>query len=140
MAPGSTRFTVTLAALPASERPSDGDTTALFATKLPITCGPGTLCNAALTSTSILGIVYDPRNLSCVRNGDCWWQYCRGNWALLASPSTGRLVRSSGSCCATSQLSIVVRPVLIPPCIVSPLRGRAVKIRSNPFQCSYWLP
>jgi hypothetical protein len=43
----------------------------LVATKLPITCAPGTLCSAPLMTTSIFGIRYDPRNFTCVRNGDC---------------------------------------------------------------------
>src|SRR4051812_14115252 len=116
--PGSTRLTRTLAALPASGRPSDGCTSALgtfqFAanpTAVPSVVGfaPCTsLLTAVLTRMSHLGMVYDAEPLTKVRNGSSMWQK--------------RLLGLSGR---TSQLSLTRRPVLVPPCTVRPLNGRA---------------
>ena len=47
-------------------RPSDGAMLALLAVYAAVMAGPGRACTVALTSTSILGIVYEPRNFTCV--------------------------------------------------------------------------
>ena len=40
----------------------------------------------------------------------------------------------------TSQLSVVVRPVLMPPCSRMPFCSRALALKSTPFQYSLWSP
>src|SRR5262245_427833 len=121
------------------EAPPDGTrprlcaTTAAGTLKLPATCGPATLCKAPLTCTSIFGITYELRAFTCVRNFVSTWQYDSGV-ALVP------VVISSGSFASNAQLSVLVRPVLRPPCSSTPWAGRAFTLTSTPFQCSICLP
>ena len=50
-----------------------------------------------------------------------WWQY--------GAPSG----LNSGTCATTSQLSVDVRPVLVPPCMRIPFGPRQLKLVSTPF-------
>src|SRR3954466_6702193 len=72
-------------------------------------------------------MVYDASPLNCVRNGGTTLQY-------------GLSGEVSGSCARISQLSVVRRPVLVPPWKVRPCRTRAVRLISTLFQCWVWLP
>src|SRR5438105_12966935 len=47
---------------------------------------------------------------------------------------------SSGIIARTAQLSWSLRPVLVPPCTVSPFRSRATTLRSTPCQFSICFP
>src|SRR5688572_9510302 len=90
------------AALPESTRPSDGVITAFVATKFPQTSGPGTLRKVPLTSTSMRGTVCVARNLTLVRNGDCWRQYCAG---------TQLFALSRARTCAEPRTDVVLRSI-----------------------------
>ena len=54
--------------------------------------------------------------------------------------SSGRMPSVSGTWAATSQLSLVVFPVLTPPNTSKPFAGRAFTVKSAPFQCSICSP
>src|SRR5687768_1705842 len=49
-------------------------------------------------------------------------------------------VPSSGSLARTSHASATLRPVLVPPCTVSPFSSRAFTEKSTPCQFSVWSP
>src|SRR5262245_32505676 len=83
------------------------------------------LWNAVLTEMSIFGMTYDASPLTCVRNGLSKWQY-------------GLVGDVYGRAACTSQLSVAVRPELVPPDSVRPLRTRAETFTSTPFQCWLW--
>src|SRR5213083_174323 len=95
---------------------------------------PGTLWNAELTRTSIVGMRYDARPLTCVLNGGSTWQY-----GFNCAPRTTVIgvftFALSGSAALTAQLSVDVRPVLVPPWKVSCSPTRALTFTSTPFQC-----
>ena len=65
------------------------------------------LCIVPLIWTSTRGMLYDARPLNCVRNGGTTLQY--GFRVPVAE------IVVSGNCAAISQLSVVRRPVLVPP-------------------------
>ena len=69
-----------------------------------VMAGPLALCSVPDTETSSRGMVYRASSLTCVRK----FVFCR-HWLIDSVPST------SGTCAATSQLSLDVRPVLSPP-------------------------
>src|SRR5688572_27615935 len=78
---------------------------------------------------------YDARPLTCVLNGGSTWQYgfnCAPPCAVVTVVFT---VALSGSAALTAQLSVDVRPVLVPPWKVSRSPTRALKLASTPFQC-----
>src|SRR2546427_7113644 len=105
------------------------------------------LWNVLLNCTSILGTMYDPSSLTCVRNGDSWWQNCIGVQTLLLAAlriGFGTVVvlpnSTSGTFAAISQLSVVVFPESSPPCRVTLLGSRALTVTAIPFQWLIWLP
>src|SRR5688572_15701926 len=65
--------------------------------------------------------------------GDSKWQ----NAADWITPAT---FSASGRSSTTSQLSVIVLPVLTPPCSVRPFLSRASRLKSTPFQCCCCLP
>src|SRR6267154_1393969 len=104
-----------------------------------------------LTWRAILGIVYVTSPRYCVRYGSTTRQYGfttpNGDVVLLPAavpamelfdnpvapePSSGRAARSA-------QASWSLRPVLVPPCTVMPLRSRATTFTSTPCQFSICL-
>src|SRR5262245_17888316 len=82
-----------------------------------------------------LGTVYDASPVADVRYGSTTWQY--GFVKLERSPPAGTMavldVRS-GTTARTSQASVSRRPVLVPPCTVSPNPRRALTVTSTPCQ------
>src|SRR5437773_325905 len=67
---GATRPTIASGALRLRLRPSDGAMAPFRYTLLAVICGPGTLWNVPLMSTSIFGNVYVPLSFTCVCS--CW--------------------------------------------------------------------
>src|SRR4029077_15309871 len=97
--------------------------------------GPGLLCHVALTWTPTLGSIYVARPVAEVRYGSTTRQY--GFVALVKSPPAGTMAVlgvASGTNPRTSQASVSRRPVLVPPCTVSPYRKRALTLTSTPCQ------
>src|SRR5262245_7384892 len=99
--------------------------------------GPGVLWIVVARFTATRGIVYVVRNLNCVRYAAATWH------ARRLGPGPGAASAVNTAPCEleiTSQLSVVVRPVLTPPCMTTPFCRRALALKSTPFQCSVCLP
>ena len=106
------------------------------------------LDHVPLTWTPTLGIVYVASPLICVRYGSTMRQYgfvtdialpaVEPAMELFASPVAP--APSSGKAARTAQLSGSRRPVLVPPCTVSPFRSRATTLTSTPCQFSICFP
>src|SRR5262245_21572164 len=82
-----------------------------------------------------LGTVYEASPVADVRYGSTTWQY--GFVRLLRSPPAGTMAvldDRSGTNARTSQASVSRRPVLVPPCTVSPYLRRAFTVTSTPCQ------
>src|SRR4051794_30674226 len=84
------------------------------------------LWKVVLSATSIFGTTYDAKPRAWVRNGLSTRQY-------------GFVTAVSGNFALTSQVSLEVRPVLVPPWTVRLCLMRAVKLTSTPFQCCFCL-
>src|SRR5258705_11928833 len=106
---------------PDGGRPRLCATTALGTLKFAATWGPATLWNAPLTCTSTLGIVYELSALTCVSDAVSTWRYDSGVALVAVGISSGTFV-------GRSQLSVLVRPGLTPPCRSPPCAGRAVRL------------
>ncbi len=78
-------------------------------------------------STSIFGMMYDAIALAFVMKPGSLWQYVF--WAVLDA----MLRLPSGSAARTSQLSVTVVPLLMPPWNVRPLLARALKLIRKPL-------
>ena len=82
-----------------------------------------------------LGTIYVARPVAEVRYGSTTRQY--GFVKLLRSPPAGTMAVLdvlSGTNARTAQASVSRRPVLVPPCTVSPFRMRALTPTSTPCQ------
>src|SRR6185295_3683631 len=112
-----------------------------LATKFAASESPGSLRHVPLTWRSIFGTVYVASPRIEVRYGSTSRQYgFTGEPAALVIefveprvpwPCSGRTARSAHE-------SASLRPVLVPPCTVSPLRRRAFTPTSTPCQFSIW--
>src|ERR1700704_1161152 len=137
--PGWIRLTVTLAP-PVSARPSGCGPLAIYAwvaTKLAASSLPGTLVQVPLTWIPTLGIVYVASPLKSVRYGSTTRHHgLTGEPPAIETLTPLGPVPCSGTFAFRSQLSESRRPLLVPPCSVSPLRSRATRLTSTPCQFS----
>src|ERR1700680_444221 len=108
--------------------------------------GPGLLCSVPLTWIPTFGIVYVASPRSDVRYGVTTRQYgfVTDELIVVTMLAGMELVAplapdpSSGIVARTAQLSARLRPLLVPPCTVSPFRSRAETPTSTPCQFSVW--